>query len=88
MTGQPIHPTDRDREVARELLHALGLSWPIETELNVAAIIATARAEERRRIVAELIEGRGSHDCPACGDTGALPYGSSVCPLCEGYGKL
>ena len=34
---------DDDRKRARELLTALGLSWPLETEINVARLLAETR---------------------------------------------
>jgi hypothetical protein len=37
-----------DRDRARGLLSSLGLSWPVETELSVAAVFAEVRDEGRR----------------------------------------
>jgi RecJ-like exonuclease len=41
----------------------------------------------RRLILDALIEGNGTHDCPACDCTGVL-RDKRTCPLCDGWGYL
>ena len=58
--------------------------------LAVAAIAAYRAAQDggaEEAVRRVLIDGNGTHDCPACDCTGAL-RDERTCPLCDGWGYL
>lgn len=78
-------PNDGDRAQA---INVFGLTHGADLK-HVEQAFADARAEAREALREAIVEGNGTHDCPACrpAGSGTLLDGRD-CPLCEGWGHL